>query len=164
MSGDGEGRQRDTLACPSSQPDIPGALIFGVVTGTVETPQIAYLKNVIPLSTSKVEIPSPLVPTEVFRLSAPCAESRCQHFGDGRCNLARRLVGKLERVVDSLPPCSIRRECKWWAQEGREACFRCPQVVTQGMTNNALNLEVAGGALNPNAPQFEADPSSALRR
>jgi hypothetical protein len=34
-------------------------------------------------------------------------------------------------VVDALPACAIRPACRWWQQEGKAACQRCPQVVTQ---------------------------------
>jgi hypothetical protein len=33
-------------------------------------------------------------------------------------------------VVDSLPPCTIRKECRWFAQEGAAACMRCPEITT----------------------------------
>jgi hypothetical protein len=33
--------------------------------------------------------------------------------------------------VESLPPCKIRHECRWFLQEGRPACRRCPQVITE---------------------------------
>jgi hypothetical protein len=33
-------------------------------------------------------------------------------------------------VVDQLPPCKIRLECRWFRQEGAAACRRCPQIST----------------------------------
>jgi hypothetical protein len=32
--------------------------------------------------------------------------------------------------VDGLPPCLIRKECRWYSQEGGEACQRCPGIST----------------------------------
>jgi hypothetical protein len=32
--------------------------------------------------------------------------------------------------VESLPACRIRPDCRWFVQEGRAACLRCPQIVT----------------------------------
>jgi hypothetical protein len=34
-------------------------------------------------------------------------------------------------VVSHAPVCALRPSCKWWLQEGIEACLLCPQVVTQ---------------------------------
>ena len=36
----------------------------------------------------------------------------------------------LDPVVDALPSCSIRNTCRWFADQERAACVRCPQVVT----------------------------------
>jgi len=47
-----------------------------------------------------------------------------------RC-LAAMIVQWLPSVVDTLPPCAIRPACRWWQQEGKAACVRCPQVVTE---------------------------------
>jgi hypothetical protein len=33
-------------------------------------------------------------------------------------------------VVDALPPCLIRKECRWYSQEGGAACRRCPEITT----------------------------------
>jgi hypothetical protein len=41
-----------------------------------------------------------------------------------------RVVEKLPAVAEDLPPCSIRRNCRWWQQEGKAACQRCPQIIT----------------------------------
>jgi hypothetical protein len=52
------------------------------------------------------------------------------HFDGHDCRLATRLVQLLPAVVDRLPPCHVRPDCRWWQQEGKAACLRCPQVVT----------------------------------
>jgi hypothetical protein len=44
--------------------------------------------------------------------------------------LAAKIVRWVPTVVDKLPACAIRAECRWWHQEGKAACLRCPQVVT----------------------------------
>jgi len=30
---------------------------------------------------------------------------------------------ELDPAVESLTPCPIRVDCKWWQQEGKEACL-----------------------------------------
>ena len=54
----------------------------------------------------------------------------------------RRSVGA--PVVGALPRCAIRPTCRWFRQEGREACLRCPQVATELRNPSELELAVAG--------------------
>jgi len=72
-----------------------------------------------------------VLPTEVFRFVAPCEERACRHFDGAECNLATRIVQILPVVVDGLPACGIRQTCRWFQQEGKPACMRCPQIITQ---------------------------------
>jgi hypothetical protein len=87
---------------------------------------------------------APLKPTEVFRLAATCAEHKCPHFDGADCRLATRVAKMLPPVVDSLPPCVIRKECRWFSQEGAAACMRCPQVTTLSYDLSPQAREVSG--------------------
>ncbi len=118
--------------CPSAQSDWPEAKVFGVVSGSADTPETAYLTNPEPVSDELLSLANPVEPAEVFRIAAPCACNQCEHFSDeeDKCRLVEKTVRWVPLVSESLPVCSIRAECRWWRQEGREACFRCPQVVT----------------------------------
>ncbi len=117
--------------CPSAQPSMPGAVVFGVVGGTVHEPRVGYLTEPLPVTPELLALTGEVEPTEVFRFGAPCAGGGCQHFDGSSCRLAGKLV-QLAPVVTgpSLPPCTIRRTCRWWRQEGKAACMRCPQVST----------------------------------
>ncbi|MGM3305979.1 hypothetical protein ACSQ6I_08360 [Anabaena sp. WFMT] len=42
--------------------------------------------------------------------------------------LAVRIVEKLPTVVEQLPPCSIRRDCRWWQQEGNFSGVHVPPL------------------------------------
>ena len=119
-----------TQFCPSAQPDWEGAVVLGVVGGTLEEPRLAYLDEPSPATPELMETTSPVKPTEVFRIAAPCAGSKCVHFDGTNCQLVTRIVNILPRVADALPPCHIRPTCRWYLQEGKSACQRCPQVVT----------------------------------
>lgn len=121
---------RNELLCPSAQAEIDKSVIFGVVGGTVEEPRVGYLQNTKSISLEVLALPHGLKPSEVFRIAAPCAAGKCQHFDGKDCRLVRRTVEMLPAVVDVLPACPIRGECRWWHQEGKAACMRCPQVVT----------------------------------
>jgi hypothetical protein len=128
------------LSCPSAQPDMKDARVIGVLAGTPENPRIAYLKAGVTMSPSLVAGLSALAPTELLRFAAQCEENRCIHFDGNRCRLAQRIVATLAPVVDALPPCQIRPSCRWHAEEGAAACFRCPQVITRiPKADDALN-------------------------
>lgn len=118
------------LLCPSAQPEMAGSRILGVVGGTPETPGLAYLNESVPVTDDLLARTAPLKPTEVFRFAAHCEEKACRHFDGSRCQLATRIVQILPAVTEALPACLIRPTCRWYQQEGRAACQRCPQVVT----------------------------------
>jgi hypothetical protein len=117
--------------CPSAQPEMEDAVAFGVVGGTAEEPRLAYLNEPQPVTEELLHLSDPAKPTEVFRFAAPCAGSACQHFDGADCRLAKRVVKLLDTAVDALPPCRLRPRCRWWRQEGKAACLRCPMVVTE---------------------------------
>lgn len=132
-----------TTLCPSARPEWQDSIVFGVIGGTVEEPHVAYLKKPQPVTEELIAKASPVTPTEIFRTAAPCAESNCQHFDGKDCRLAMRIVEKLPAVVEELPPCSIRRDCRWWQQEGKVACMRCPQVITDNYNPSEIMRNVA---------------------
>lgn len=145
----------DRLLCPSSQPDQPGAVAFGVVGGTAEAPRISYLRSPLPVVQELLDLAAPVEPTEVFRFAAPCVESACQHFADEQCTLVTKIARLVHGTDYGVPPCRIRPRCRWWHQEGVEACRRCPLVVTRAFgaplslrqaADPATPAEVTGGA------------------
>jgi len=136
-----------------------GLRLLGVVEPTVEGPRLAYLNEEVPVTEELLAQTAPAQPTEVFRMAAGCEERRCLHFDGERCQLATRIVRFLPTVVDDLPICRIRSTCRWFEQEGREACLRCPQVVTESAD---VSPEYRRAALPPDyvpTPQARApDP------
>ncbi len=123
-------REARTLLCPSAQPSMEGSVVFGVVAGTADEPRVAWLEHPVPVTDEVLAMTAPLAPTQVLRFSAPCAEGKCCHFDGADCRLANKLVQLMPAVDTSLPPCRIRQDCRWFSQEGRAACMRCPQIVT----------------------------------
>jgi hypothetical protein len=121
----------DPPLCPSSQPGLPGSVVFGVVGGTPDDPRVSYLAEPQPVTPELLALADPMEPTEVFRFASSCVERACQHFDGGKCSLVRRIVELVPTAVDVLPPCRLRPRCRWWLEEGRAACFRCPVVVTR---------------------------------
>jgi hypothetical protein len=105
--------------------------VLGVIERTVEGARVIYLSERVVADDALLAQASPASPAEVFRLSGTCESSCCVHFRDDRCRLASRIASLLPAVVDVLPICTIRSSCRWFSQEGRAACMRCPQVVTE---------------------------------
>jgi hypothetical protein len=129
--------------CPSAQPDWPRSVLVGVVGGTAIEPRLSFAREATPVSPNLLALTEPVDPTEVFRFAAPCLCSGCVHFQLNECGLARRIVQLLPAVVSELPTCTIRADCRWWQQEGRKACLRCPQVVTKDYNPSAEMMRAA---------------------
>ena len=132
--------------CPSAPAGLPGAVVFGVVGGEPEAPRVGSPAETPPATPAVLALVRPADPGEVFRLAAPCAGGACRHFDGERCRLAGRVVALLPVVVAGLPPCRLRPRCRWWQQEGRAACLRCPQVATAVPDPPAALRQVAGEA------------------
>jgi hypothetical protein len=133
------------VLCPSSQPELPGSIVFGIVGGAASNPRVAYLAEPVATSGELLELVEPAEPPEVFRFAAACARGACAHYSRGVCRLAQRISRSLPVVVDSLPPCEIRASCRWWRQEGAAACKRCPQIVTTSYAESPQIRSIAFG-------------------
>jgi hypothetical protein len=130
--------------CPSAQPGMDNCKVLGVVQQDGPRPLLFYLKQQLPATDDVLAMAAPLKPTEVFRLSATCAEHACPHFDGADCRLATRVARLLPPAVDRLPPCTIRRDCRWYSQEGGAACLRCPEITTVTYDLSAATQEVSG--------------------
>ena len=130
------------IQCPSAQPSAD-AVVIGVVTGAGQERRIGYLTEPQAATERVLELAAPAVPTEVFRLASPCMGEGCKHFAGGACTLVQRVVASLDPVVSALPPCRIRPVCRWFRQEGPDACVRCPQVITTTYDATELQRQVA---------------------
>jgi len=131
------------IDCPSSQATTEGARIFGVVTGTPEAHRVGYLTEALPVSEKLLALAGNAEPTQVFRIAGRCDSSGCKHFKDNSCTLAQRIVEGVRPVVNALPACQIRSTCRWFRQEGKAACFRCPQVVTNNPDASDYEKQIA---------------------
>lgn len=144
------------LQCPSAQPDMAGAIAFGLIDHGADSPVTAFLEATVPVTAELLEMTAPLPPTQVFRFAAPCQKQRCSHW-EGACTLADRIVKLLPAASLALPPCRIRTNCRWFAEQGRPACQRCPQVITE----TARPSELMARAAQPPAPPGKTDGEAA---
>jgi hypothetical protein len=132
--------------CPSAPARLDGAFVFGVVGGTPEERRVGYLNGRVPVTDEVLALAGPVNPAAVFRFAAPCAGSGCSHFDGSDCRLVTKLVQMTPIVSKALPACQVRPDCRWWRQEGKSACMRCPAIVT----------ETAG---RPDAERMACDPA-----
>jgi hypothetical protein len=137
-------RAEHPLKCPSAQPGMGDVQILGVISRDQEQPRLAYLDEALPATPDILELAAPVDVSHVFRLSARCEEKKCTHFDGNDCQLAVRISRLLPEVVDQLPACNIRRDCRWFRQEGGAACKRCPQIITGVQDANETLQQVAG--------------------
>lgn len=145
-----------SIDCPSAQPTGEGTMIYGVVTGGQEARRVAYLTEAQPVTPELLALAGDARPGQVFRIAAPCMGGECRHFAGGGCTLARRIVEALDPVVNGLPPCQIRKTCRWFRQEGRAACVRCPQVTTEHASVSAIDRWIDFGIVPSAAADLPA--------
>jgi hypothetical protein len=147
------------LLCPSANPGMTESMAFGVVGGTPEQPHLQHLERPVPVTDELLALAGPVTPTEVFRFAAPCACNACPNFSGSRCSLATRIVRLLPVATETLPPCRIRSRCRWWHEEGKEACLRCPQVVTDNYRPSDL-MRLASDPATPVPVEAETVPQT----
>ncbi len=105
-------------------------LVYGVVSGTSKNPQVVYLEKPEKVTNALYALASPVHPTEIFKIAAPCISDKCKNWrADKSCNLAKHAATS-DVSYDLLPACKIRKDCLWWEQEGKSACHRCKSWVT----------------------------------
>lgn len=119
------------LNCPSSRPEIPGAEVFAVVCGTADEPQLRYMDKTLSVNNDLRQMDLPVPLTEVLRISAPCMENRCQYFDGDKCRLAKVISAQSQpEKKSSVPFCAVRETCRWYAEQGQDACRVCQYIVT----------------------------------
>src|SRR5436305_1818361 len=87
--------------------------------------------------------------SEIEKREGHAADPPSPRAGKGRQQYwhpSRRTVAFVPPVVESLPPCRIRPSCRWFAEQGKHVCFRCPVIVTD---NYVPSPAVAAAAQPP---------------
>ena len=137
-------KHREKHDCPSAQPFMDNAQLLGIFeTNQKGVRQLSYINEKCAVAENTLLKYELTDLTSNLRFSAGCEESQCKHFDGEKCKLAQRIVQKMSPVSESLPPCIIRKSCRWFHQEGKAACFRCPQVQTYVNNPNATTVEIA---------------------
>ena len=125
-----------SIRCPSSRLQ-EGALLLGIV---LEDGTVAFTKDRIPVDEAFVQNATAVGsrPAESrFRFSSPCAKGACRQWTGSRCGVIdlvlsdARAQNHQSPADASLPSCAIRSDCRWFNQNGAEACEVCVFVVTE---------------------------------
>jgi hypothetical protein len=143
MSKESSKEPRKEIDCPSAPANAENARVFGMYTGAPGAHRVGYLTEALPVSDKLLALAGDAEPTQVFRIAGRCDSSGCNHFRDNSCTLAQRIVEGVRPVVNALPLCQIRSTCRWFRQEGKAACFRCPQVVTNNTNASDHEKQIA---------------------
>jgi hypothetical protein len=120
-------------SCPSAVAH-PGATLLGAINadgsvGFIETPitiDEAFLQ----------EAGEGVALEKLFRFSTRCVQSGCKQWSQGNCTVIQRIIDAAPdwpQQHPALPACSIRTTCRWYAQEGADACSYCAFVTTNSM-------------------------------
>jgi hypothetical protein len=129
--------------CPST-PAQEGAVVVTIL-GTDGRP--AYLPDRMVVTDDLLQQTDPDTLERRFRFASPCQEAACGHWSDSRCGIPAKLAALVTPDDPSrVPRCSIRHDCRWFAQAGFDACRLCPLVArtaqSQGPAQGPANGEM----------------------
>ncbi len=122
---------KSDLTCPSAE-CAPGATLLGTLGADG---RIKHLRTPLTVDADFVATATRNGPAEThMRFAAPCQEGRCQQWTGSACGVIERVLQHLETEApqlrsDTLPPCTIRATCRWYAERGEAACLACDLVV-----------------------------------
>lgn len=70
-----------------------------------------------------------------YRFAGPCVEHRCGFWTGSSCGLGAAMADSYADATGvtetTLPRCSIRARCRWYAEQGSRACAACPLIITE---------------------------------
>ncbi|MCE3075117.1 hypothetical protein [Chryseobacterium gwangjuense] len=121
--------------CPSYVGKV-GAQLFGVVN------KDGKVQFITPLTVTEEFIQQNDNLEQRFRFTGKCVEKGCAQWDneESKCSLSKK-VQNLETIKNTeLSFCPIRSQCRWFSQDGKNACFSCNEV-TRNMEELLLNFE-----------------------
>ena len=131
--------------CPSSS-----AANATVVLGVVQTSgRVGYVTPAMPVSAPLLQaLDDGSGPLEArYRFAGPCVEHRCAFWSGSTCSLGEGLAATYPAATGdvlaelSLPKCSIRARCRWYAENGAAACAACRYVITDTRSSGGVAAE-----------------------
>ena len=127
--------------CPSAPPKA-GSVLLGVMG---PHGRMAYLPSAPVVDDEMLETLVEDDPNATgYRFAGACLTSGCIYWAADRCHVPdkvrrdRHQAGLPAAVqADALPECAIRPACRWWQQDGPDACSLCPLVSTRHAGNSS---------------------------
>jgi hypothetical protein len=147
-------KPEEPVLCPSSRCE-KGHIFLGLVQGDGT---VGFLSDRMTLSDDFVEVARQGRRPELrFRFASTCVQSACRQWKDCRCGVIDEILASVPAGLrtERPPQCSIRPQCRWFQQEGEEACAVCPLVITDLMVEEERRLPVEQEA-SFSAPSREA--------
>lgn len=119
--------------CPSYVGKV-GAQLFGVVN------KEGKVKFITPLTVTEEFVQQNNHLEQRFRFTGKCVEKGCAQWDneESKCSLSKKIqdLGTIKNTELSF--CPIRSQCRWFSQDGNEACFSCNEI-TRNMEELLLN-------------------------
>jgi hypothetical protein len=116
--------------CPSA-PATDGAQLLGLIGSDG---RLHPVRSVMHVDQAFVDQAAKAGPVEArMRFAGRCQTDGCTQWTGTRCGVIDRAMILIEAATtekESLPPCTIRSECRWFDQRGAKACGTCIWVVT----------------------------------
>jgi len=124
--------EEELVLCPSSRCK-KGHILLGIVQANGK---IGFLDKQLLVNQEFVETAyRGRKPEKRFRFASPCAKVACKQWNSGRCGVLDNVFNCVpqEHRITEIPQCSIRNQCRWYQQNGYEACTVCPLIITDLM-------------------------------
>lgn len=125
--------ENKNLSCPSSIAN-EHAQIIGIKLHE----EVNILPKLLPVSNEFLQLANKgNMMLKDFRFTNKCIESGCNKWNGKKCGLVDKLIEKIETQASKIPICAIRQSCRWYSQNGFDACKIC-EKVTYEMENEVL--------------------------
>jgi hypothetical protein len=126
----------DSLQCPSSQSKV--AVAFDPVDHADGVPLVGFFEKAVPRHRRIAGAYEATPSNRGLQVCSSLRRAKSAHGNGAECTLVNRIVQVLPAVVSSSPAYRLRGECRGFSRHGRNACTRCPQVVTQRMNTPVM--------------------------
>jgi hypothetical protein len=121
--------------CPSYVGKV-GAQLFGVVN------KDGKVQFITPLTVTEDFIQKNDNLEQRFRFTGKCVEKGCAQWNqeESKCSLSKKVQNLEVSRSSALSFCPIRSQCRWFSQDGNDACFSCNEI-TRNMEELLLNVQ-----------------------
>lgn len=119
--------EANQFLCPSA-PLYKGSKLLGVMNANHE---VDILENPIEVDDVFIEAANTgKVAEQKFRFVNKCLKSGCKQWTGDSCGVITRVLSTIEESIlkSDIPECSIRSNCRWFSQDGYNACKACPLI------------------------------------